>query len=566
MARLLALLLVPLGLVVALAAADRPDPPPAGPKLLVVVFFDQLRGDFLDRWRPLMGDDGFHRLTGRGAWFTNCHYPYAVTTTGPGHASTLAGCGGDVHGIINNNWYDRVAGEEVYCAATDRHQFVPGPTTPAPVASAKADAKPKKPKQAGTPERMLADTLADRVKAAGGRVFGLSLKDRSAIFPAGHRPDGAYWFDGRFVTSTHYRDGLPDWVAAFNRSGEADRWAGRTWERLRPAADYDRFAGPDDGPGEGTGKKQGKTFPHPFPPAAGPDYYEAVANSPAGNDLLLAFTKACLTAEKLGTRPVPDLLSVSFSSNDLVGHTWGPDSHEVLDITLRSDRLMADLLAHLDATVGPDQYAVILTADHGVCPNPEVTAARGRPAERRSPKALTLAAERFLQDAFGKPGAPAGERNPWLEKLSPPNVYLNRRLLEAENLSPDVVADKLAAWLPTQPGVQAAFSRKAILTTDPDDKLRAMVRASFHPDRGGDVVVVSRPFDLLDDQGTGTSHGTPHAYDTYVPLLVYGPGITGGQRSERVTPLHAAGIGAKLLGVPPPAKNRYPLPPTLFGR
>lgn len=563
------MVLIP-SLAIALGLAARhtpvvPEPPPV--KLVVVVYFDQMRGDFLERWGPLFGAGGFKRLTGQGAWFADCHYPYASTTTAPGHASVLAGCGGAVHGIVNNNWYDRQAGREVYSAASDRYKFVPEPAAAKPVANAKVDAKPKQPRQAGNPDRFLGETVADRVKAAGGRVFGLSLKDRSAIFPAGRRPDGAYWFDGQFRTSTYYRDTLPGWVAAFNASGVADRWAGKTWERLKPDLDYTKHSGPDDGPGEGTGRRQGKTFPHPFPDRPGQDYYEAVANSPAGNDLLLAFTKACVDAERLGTGDKPDLLTVSFSSNDLVGHTWGPDSHEVLDITLRSDALMADFLGHLDAKVGAGKYAVILTADHGVCPNPEVSQARGKDAKRIPPKPLVLAAERFLQDTFGKPEGGGKDRNLWVEALSPPYVYLNHRLLAAKGLDPAEVADKLAEWLPTQPGVQAAYTRRQILDPKPnEDPLRDQLRAGYHPDRGGDVAVVTRPLDLLDDQGTGTSHGTPHDYDTWVPLVVFAPGVPGGKRTEPVTPLHAAAVASKLLGVAPPKTAQYPVPATLYGK
>ena len=544
-----------LPLLLALPAAD---PPPV--KLVVVVYFDQLRGDYLGRWGHLFGAGGFNRLTTQGAWFADCHYPYAVTTTGPGHASVLAGSGGAVHGVINNNWYDRAAGEEVYCAASDRYQFVPAATSDAEVTGAKVDAKRKKPKQAGNPDRLLAETVADKLKAAGGRVFGLSLKDRAAIFPAGHKPDGAYWFDGQFLTSTYYRDTLPPWVSRFNAAGTADQWLGKTWQKLRPDVDYVKEAGPDDGPGEGTGRKQGKTFPHPFPADKGQEYYEAVATAPAGNDLLLAFAKACVTAEKLGTGDKPDLLTVSFSSNDLVGHAWGPDSQEVLDITLRSDRTMADFLGFLDEKVGAGKYAVILTADHGVCPNPEVSAAKGIDARRIVPKPLVLAAERFLQDTFGKPDAGL-----YLEKLSPPHVYLNHRLLKAKGIDPAEAASKLAGWLPTQPGVQAAYTPRMFLLKNLDP-VRDQVQACYHPDRGGDVVMVTKPYYLLDDQGTGTSHGTPHEYDTHVPLLVFAPEVSGGQRSEKVTPLHAAAVASKLLGVDPPKAAQYPVPATLYAK
>ncbi|MFM8272185.1 MAG: alkaline phosphatase family protein, partial [Gemmata sp.] len=352
---LAALLLVVLGAGLLLAPHPRPHAPPPERKikLAVLVVFDQMRGDYLARWRPLFGPDGFKRLTSEGAWFTHCHYPYGVTTTGPGHASMLTGACADAHGIVNNDWVED--GHARYCAGDPKYWFVPG-------------TKPAKDKNAGTPERLRSETVADVLKEAHGpraKVFGLSLKDRSAILPTGKRPDGAYWFEGgKFGTSTYYAERVRPWVEAFNDSKFADRWFGRDWTAFRPDVDYAHWTGCADdtrGEGRGAGAKghQGVAFPHPTTggkPAVGPEYYEALATSPFGNDLLLALAKRCIEEEELGADDVPDLLVVSFSSNDLIGHAWGPDSHEVLDVTLRSDALMADFCAFLDAKVGRGQY------------------------------------------------------------------------------------------------------------------------------------------------------------------------------------------------------------------
>ncbi len=595
------------GVVVAAAfsgAADEDKPKKAKVKLAVLVVFDQFRGDYLDRWGAHFGDGGFKRLMADGAHFPDCHYPYANTSTGPGHASILAGCSANKHGVINNSWYDRAAAEEAYCAGTPRYEHVP-PLPPEKEVAALDPKRKTKPVGVGTPDRMLGPTLADVLKATTGgkgKVFGLSLKDRAAVLPAGRKPDGAYWFDGRFGTSTAYRDSLPEWVTAFNKAGLAESYFGKDWTRFRDDLDYAQIVGRDDGPGEGLGagppkkagqpvdatKHQGKTFPHPTTGGvakAEKSYYDAVATSPFGNDLLLAFTKACVTAEKLGQDDAPDLLAVSFSSNDLVGHAWGPDSHEVLDITLRSDALMADLLQFLDKEVGPGNYSLVVTADHGVCPIPEAAAAAGNPdAKRVSPTALLVGAEKALQDAHGpvtvpavvkaelKPGEPAPktddkkERNLWIEAVSAPNLYLNHRQVKAANLSPDAVAGTLAGHLRRQPGVLRAYTRAELLAAAPPtagDAYWAPSKRSFHPDRSGDVVVVTAPFALLDTYAAGTSHGTPHSYDTHAVFLAFGPTIGGGRRSEKITPLHTAAILADALGVNPPANAEYGLPATL---
>lgn len=560
------LVLTALALSAPPAAAEPPKV-----KLAVVVVFDQLRGDYLEKWQPLFGEGGFRRLQSGGAWFTDCHYPYGITTTGPGHASVLAGCSADRHGIVNNNWYDRASGKTVYCAASDRYQSVP-PVSKAAPAEAPLDAKRPKQPDAGNPEKLLVPTLADALKEAtdrSGKVFGLSLKDRAAIFPTGKHADGAYWFDGRFVTSTYYRDAVPGWVDAFNKSGRADSYFGKDWTRSRPDLDYKKYSGPDDGPGEGKGKGQGTTFPHPTTGGkdkVGKEYYEALATSPHGNDLLLAFAKACVEAERLGQDDVPDLLTVSFSSNDLIGHAWGPDSQEVLDVTLRSDALMADLLGFLDAKVGPGNYSVVVTADHGICPNPEVTAAKGLDAKRVSPSKLLLGAERVLRDAYGTPAGEdkkAKDRSLWIEAISAPYVYLNHRLLKAKGIDPDEAASKLAQWARGQDGVAGAYTNKQLRGDATDDELLTKMRKSHHPDRGGDVAVVLKPYYLLSTYVTGTTHGTPHDYDTHVPLLIYGPGVAGGKRDEKVTPQHACPVVARFLGVVPPKTCEYSLPTTL---
>ncbi|MBN9518881.1 alkaline phosphatase family protein [bacterium] len=576
----LPLALVPLfalvGAVSAVATATtRPAAPPAAPapatprvKLVVLVMFDQMRGDYLEKWRPLFGPDGFNRLQTNGAWFARCDYPYATTTTGPGHASVSTAATPARHGIVNNNWNDR--GADVYCAASGRYALVPTP----PVEKDAKTGKEAKAPAGGNPENLQAETLADVIRRAlGGRakVFGLSLKDRSAIFPTGRNPTGAFWFTTRFVTSTYYTDRLdrpvPAWVTKFNESKTADRWFGKDWTRFRPELDYAAHSGADNAPGEGAGAKQGKTFPHPLTgglKAPGKAYYEALANSPFGNELLLDFAKTCVTEEKLGADDVPDLLTVSFSSNDLIGHTWGPDSQEVLDVTLRSDAIMAEFLRFLDATVGRDNYALALTADHGVCPLPEAPAGAARGARRVDLTDVQKGLEKHLADRFG--GAPADakeKKTGWVEAVSAPWVYLNGRLIAAKGTTREAVARAAADYLAARPDVARAFTRADLV--DPADAQTRQVKKSYYPERSGDVYVLLRPFDLPGKTGaTGTTHGTPYGYDTWVPLIAYGPGVAGGRRDEPVTPQAAAAILARFAGVPAPAQAEYGVPTTLF--
>lgn len=577
-------LLAFLAALAAVAAVNRPRPTPPvvaanrPVRLAVVVVFDQMRGDYVDRWRPLFGPNGFRRIQTDGAWFANCHYPYASTSTGPGHSAILSGATLDKTGIINNEWYDRKAAAQVYCAGSDRYDFVPPPKVfPAAAPASKApkpDETARKPKSVGNPDRMLAETVADVLKRERpkSKVFGLSLKDRSAILPTGKRPDGAYWFNGQFTTSTYYTDTLPKWVEEFNKSGLAERWYGKTWNRLRPGLDYEAYTGPDDVKGENATNGRTTTFPHKM--TGGKDrlqkeYYDALANSPMGNELLLAFAKACIRAESLGSDDEPDLLVVSFSSNDLIGHTWGPDSQEALDVTLRSDVLMADFLGFLDEKVGAGNYAVALTADHGICPLPEASAAKGLDAKRIDPKPFHAGIEKHLQGVFGPllpPKTDAKSAQPaWFEAVHAPWLYVNPRLAKLIGKSPADVAKVAAEYLRKQPEVFRVFTRDDLARDFPEsDPVGRRVKRSYYPARSGDLYVILKPYYLLSSPlALGTTHGTPHAYDTHVPLLVYGPGVKGGRRDEAVTPQAAAAIFARYLGVKPPATADFPIPATL---
>ena len=559
----LGLLLGLLSLTVSLTANTRETPPADGPTLAVLVYIDQLRGDFLTRWDDLFGEGGFHRLEKEGAWFQNCHYPYAETWTAVGHTSVAAGCAPDRHGIIDNEWFDRQKGVEIYCVDSERYPQVP----PLPTA---VFGQPRTGIPAGvSPERLLAPTLADALKEATGgkgRVVSLSLKDRSAVLPAGRRPDACYWLDtgtGTFFTSTYYRDQLHPWVAQCNHSGAADRWWGTDWTRLRPDLDYDRYSGPDDGPGESTGILQGRTFPHPmggFPrPRAA--YYGALYNSPFGNDLLLGLAQRAIEAEKLGQSGTRDLLYLSFSSNDAVGHSWGPDSHEVLDTTLRTDQIVAQLLQFLDSRVGKGRYILVLTADHGVCPLPERMRQLGHDAGRIDPLTLTKKAEAFLRETFQV----SESEGRWIEPCQGHWLYLNLDLLQRRQLKQEQVEEALAGWLKKQPGIQTAYTRTQLLAGIPaDDVMGQRVKRSFYPERSGNVRIVPKPYYLLSTRLTGTNHGTGHPYDTHVPLLVYGPGVRAGVRRDAVTPLSGAAILAQALGIKPPARATVALPPNLL--
>lgn len=562
----LLLILFALALTFAIPIAETPATPPPDakhPKLVVLVVFDQMRGDYLKKWQPLFGEGGFKRMQTEGAWYSNCHYPYAYTITAAGHASLVTGTVPAKHGIVGNEWYDRTHGESVNAAAPPPDEIASG----------------------YGPYRRRSETVGDvllRVMAGKSRVMSLSIKERVAVLMAAVRAQLCLWFNntnGNFVTSPFYYTEGHSWVSKFNRERRADRWLGKTWDRLHPKLDYEAHSGPDDFKTEGTAYLQGQTFPHPFQLGKGKDekenkqnYYNAVTCSPMGNQLLFELAKQAIEEEKLGQTDAVDLLCLGFAANDLVGHAWGPDSQEVLDITLRSDALMKEMLDYLDAKVGKGNYYVAVSADHGVCPLPELARMQGEEADRIAPELLTSKPEAFLNRKY----LPAFQSAPWfiVPKRMNSWVYFNHATLKELKLKQSDVALALVEWFEAQPGIERAFTREQLMKREKGDELFEMVRRSFHPDCSGDVMVIPKPYHFFSypnlssnpekDKSYRATHGTPHPYDTHVPLLVMGPRIQPGTRDDRVTPQATASILAEALRVPPPKDADYPVPTGLF--
>jgi hypothetical protein len=555
-----------------LAFRPKPQPTPEdGPgehsKLVVLVVFDQMRGDYHSRWAEIYGPAGFERMKKDGIWFSECYHPYAGTLTAPGHATLVTGVPPAVHGIVANEWYDRKSREMMYSCQPNRvYELIP----PIPESRGKLT---RGSASGYSPERLLAQTVADSLVESTkgkGRVFSLSIKDRTAVLMGGQKPNGVYCFDtrdGKFHTGAYYgRDAAHPWVTELNDSKLVDSWFEQKWDRLKPDLDYAKYSGPDDVTTEWIGENgQGITFPHPYKgkltePAKG--YYDNVESSPAGNELLFALAKKCVTSEKLGRGPAQDLLCVSFSSNDLIGHAYGPDSQEVLDITLRSDKMIGEFLQFLDAEIGKDRYVMIISADHGVCPMPELesTKAKYPAAKRVSSKEIAPALEEALDKTYGKDG---NTKTKWLAAFSEtwPWVYLNYQAIESRKLKVEDVAVYVRDWLAGRGDFETAFTRKELEDiAAPDKPFKAAAALSYRADRSGDVIVIPKP-GVMNWHKTGSTHGSPHPYDTHIPFLVYGAGVPAlGQRSEKVSSLSIAPTLAWALGVPAPKESKA-LPP-----
>lgn len=529
-----ALAFLALGLVPALPA-QRPPVPRPQPRLVVVIVVDQFRGDYLDRFRPFFGRGGFNLLLERGAHFVQARHQHASTSTCPGYAVVLTGSHGNVNGIIANSWFNSRTGRQEYCAAD---------TTASLIGAAGAGRSPRNLKDA-----TVGDLLA---MATGGasRAVAVAPKDRSAIMLGGHLAAGVYWMmDTLFVTSTYYRPDLPSWVAEFNRSHAVTSAFGKQWERLLPAAAYE-LVGPDDVAAETGQAGMGRTFPHVIGRGAtpGPEFAQAFDRSPFSNDVVADFAMRAVAAEGLGRDSVPDLLAIGFSANDLVGHGYGPDSHEVMDITLRLDRTLSRLFGYLDRTVGLASTVMVLTSDHGISPLPELFQRLhpGTSSRRIHPDLIASAASTALEARYGRPGA-AG----WLAHHDFPQIHLNLALLREKRIALEDAERVVAEAVARVPGVH-----EALTATELARQRRQGVRNgsvySFHPERSGNVYYQMEPYVAVAGGSTGADHGSRWAYDQHVPVLWYGGGIRPGVYREPVAVADIAPTLAAMLGLTPP--------------
>lgn len=524
----------------------------APPRLAVVIAVDQLRYDYLVRFRPYFAEDGFERLLSCGTNFENCTYRYASTKTAVGHATMLSGCNPDVHGIVGNEWVDRetllsgVAVEDVEAplvGLAPSTMRLPGGTLD--------------PRSGRSPRRMLAASIGDQLKAVHGatsKVLGVSNKDRSAILMAGARADGAYWDEsGRFVTSRYYHEELPAWVEAFNERRIPDSFYGKTFDRLLDSSIYDAVQGPDDAAGEYEETGLDRTFPHRIDGgelAPRGDFFTVFDASPFSSEFLAAFAEELILQENLGQDTVPDLLCISFSQIDVLGHAYGPDSHEIMDAMIRLDRILAGLFRFLDQRVGPGRFVIVLTSDHGVAPMPERTAVAQPRIQAERIRAKDLDAR--MADALNRQFGPLSADEPWFVHDNE-GYHFRPDAIAAKHLTLDVVSSFLRDALKRDPVIETAYTRAEIhgahATTN--DPLLALVRRSYLDGRGQDVVYVIKPF-FVKKSGSGAQHGTPWIYDRHVPQLWYGAGVPRSWRAEPVGMEDIAPTLAAILGIPPP--------------
>jgi predicted AlkP superfamily pyrophosphatase or phosphodiesterase len=514
------------------------------PRLVVVIVVDQMRYDYLERFKNVFGSGGFRRLMEEGALFTNANYNYVPTYTAPGHAAIFTGTTPAQNGIVGNNWYDRDAGQEKVMVADESAKIV---------TSFGTQSYTKTPKPA-SPRVLVGTTIGDQLRLSTGfrsKVVALSLKDRAAVLPGGKAANGAYWFDvfsGTLVSSNYYFNDLPDWVNRFNAERRPDKSFGRVWDR---ALDAKAYALSQPVTTVVKGSPLGRYFPFKITGDSdkpGEDFYKAFQYTPFASEYLADFAKAAIEGESLGSGGSPDLLAISFSTPDLVGHAYGPDSDEVEDIYIRLDHVIADLLDYLDRKVGLSRTLMALTADHGVSPVPEFLSLYKIEAHTVDPAKCMEAANQALTTRFGD--------GKWVLALVNDQLYLDRKLMDdkkADRAEAERIAGDAALSVA---GIANYFTRTQIMNGElPPGVITQRISNGFNPSRSGDVWLLTMPFDFLAEGDNATTHGSPYNYDTHVPIILYGPGIRPNRYYGECSPVDIAPTISALLGIEPPSNR-----------
>ena len=486
----------------------------AQPKLIVVIVIDQFRGDYLERYRDQFGEGGFKLLLDRGAYFTDCNFNYANTVTAAGHATLFTGAYSDGHGIVGNDWWDPQKERMVTSVEDDATRLV-GISSTAPGAS---------------PHNLLADTLGDELKLATqgkSRVFGIALKDRAAILPAGFSGDGAYWIDqksGLWVTSTYYRGDLPKWVQNFNDSKRAEKYLNLEWKD-----------------GQGTVLRSTK-------PEAGKEanFFQLVGPTPFGNDYEFEFARELITYEKLGDGPATDMLAISLSPNDLLGHQVGPDSPEMAAMALALDHQLANFFNFLGHQIGLANVWIALSADHGVAPTFPVATKLHIPVPVLSGTKVKAELNRVLSAKLS-PGHPAE----YVMDFGPAIAWLNQKAFDILKMKEEDAEHEVGEAL-KQVGMRGYFTRSQLARGEvPNTETGIRFAHSYSPVGGWYAMAVLPVFAVGGEQGA--DHGSPYTYDTHVPLAFFGIPFQPGTYRTHAQPVDLAVTLASLLGINAPS-------------
>ena len=487
------------------------------PKLVVGIVVDQMRWDYLyryyDRYDP---KGGFKRLITQGFSCDNTLIPYIPTITACGHSCIYTGSVPAISGIAGNSWWDYNLGKDVYC--TDD-------STVKTVGNASVEVGRM------SPRNLLVTTIGDELKLATNfrsKVIGIALKDRGGILPAGHSANAAYWYDGRtgdWISSTYYMTELPDWAKSLNSKKLVDKYFSQDWNTLYPINTY-TMSSADDVPWEGKPfGANAKGFPYNLKQFVGKNY-GLLPVTPYGNNLTVEMAKAAVLGEKLGADGETDLLAVSFSSPDYIGHTFGPNSVEAEDGFLRLDKALGELFNFLDEKVGKGEWLAFLSADHGAAHAPGFLKDHKIPAAIIDPSKMEREINDGLKERFGVDKLIMIEINNY-------QIYLDRNTIRSnKNLNETEIKKWVLNYLAKQPSVSRAVDLEALGDVALNARQKEMIGNGYYPSRSGDILIMFLPQYIEGVGNTGTTHGAWNPYDDHIPLLWYGWNIKPGKTNR----------------------------------
>jgi predicted AlkP superfamily pyrophosphatase or phosphodiesterase len=504
------------------------------PRLVVGIVVDQMRNDYIYRYWERYGKGGFKRLVSEGYHFKNAHYNYIPTYTGPGHCSIYTGAIPRVHGIVGNDWFVRASGTMINCV---------GDNSVSPVGS-------DNPEERMSPINQLSSTIGDELKMSTngrGKVYGIGIKDRSAILPAGHAADGAFWLDersGQFISSTWYMADLPGWLKEFNAKKPAMAYLQKGWNTLYPLNTYTNSIADENSYEATQNKKEKAVFPYEYGSFLEKNKPGVIKATPYGNSLTKDLALACIRSEQLGKDGVTDLFCISFSSTDMIAHAYGPRAVEVEDVYLRLDKDLEELLNFLDKEVGKNNYTVFLTADHGGADVPNHLLDNKIPAGYIHDKKITATVRDFFKQTYGDSAL--------LASLSNEQVFIHEKKLQELKLDKDVVEQKLTDFMEGLPGIAEAYPSRVMKNgAFPQSDYRTLLQNGYNHQRSGNVCFMYLPA-WMDHGKKGTTHGAGYNYDTHVPVLFYGSGIKKGETLSYITITQIAPTVCELLMINQP--------------
>ena len=508
----------------------------ARPKLVVGIIVDQMRWDYLYRFYNVYAPNGgFKRMLNQGFSCDNTLMPYVPTVTAVGHTCVYTGSVPALTGIAGNNWFDNNTLKSVYC------------TDDASVATVGSNTK-----AAGemSPRNLWVTTVTDELRLAtnfNSKTIGISIKDRGGILPAGHAANAAFWYDyqtGNFISSTYYMNQLPEWLTQFNNKKWVDNYYEKNWAPILPKSTYEALCDVDENIYESKpfGKEE-KGFPYDLSKFKGKDYSK-IASTPYANDLLENLAETTLANEQMGKGNNTDFLAVSFSSTDYIGHSFGPNSWELLDTYARLDKTLGKLLDYLDKTIGKNQYTIFLTADHAGAQIPEFLAKHNIPGGRADDRDLMKELNQHLASQF--------HQSNLINAIWEFDVYLNHGLIDSLQLNEGAIEKSIAQFLQKDERVLTVVNKRKAATAALPVNIREMIVNGYTPKRSGDLQIVMKS-GVMDAGKTGMSHGVSYTYDTHIPLLWYGWGIRQGHLNKTTYMTDIAATLAALLKIQMPS-------------